>query len=298
MTDRSGPGKPLESAGALEAAIRPLTEFVRLEAAGGTVLICAAAVGLGCGQLAAGGALCVAPRPPDGDPARGRRPLSKPLLLWINDGLMAVFFFLVGLELKREVLEGHPSSLSSAILPALAAVYVLINRGDPDAMAGWAIPATTDFAFALGVLSLLGERVPPVLKAFLLSVAIFNDIGAITIIAIFNTSELAIPPLLIAGVLLAVLFALNRLGVTRRAAYVLVGVALWAAVLESGVHATLAGGGSGDVRPASHRERSKAWRRLAASRSRACPASLGGLRRAPCLRLRERERVAQRALPL
>lgn len=162
---------------------------------------------------------------------------------------MAVFF-LVGLELKREVLEGHLSSLSSASLPAFAAgggmlvpaaVYAAINRGDPAAMTGWAIPAATDIAFALAVLSLLGDRVPPALKAFLLSVAIFDDLRAIVIIAIFYTSELATPPLLVAGVLLGALFALNRLGVTRRAAYVLVGVALWVTVLESGVHATLAG---------------------------------------------------------
>ncbi len=249
MTERSGPGRPLESAGALESAMRPLTEFMRLEAAGGIVLMLAAAVGL-----------IVANSPLEAlygslldlemEIRIGATALSKPLLLWINDGLMAVFFFLVGLELKREVLEGHLSSLSSASLPAFAAaggmlvpaaVYAAINRGDPAAMTGWAIPAATDIAFALAVLSLLGDRVPPALKAFLLSVAIFDDLGAIVIIAIFYTSELATPPLLVAGVLLGALFALNRLGVTRRAAYVLVGVALWVAVLESGVHATLAG---------------------------------------------------------
>ena len=249
MTERSGPGRPLESAGALESAMRPLTEFIRLEAAGGIVLMLAAAVGL-----------IVANSPLEAlygslldlemEIRIGATALSKPLLLWINDGLMAVFFFLVGLELKREVLEGHLSSLSSASLPAFAAaggmlvpaaVYAAINRGDPAAMTGWAIPAATDIAFALAVLSLLGDRVPPALKAFLLSVAIFDDLGAIVIIAIFYTSELATPPLLVAGVLLGALFALNRLGVTRRAAYVLVGVTLWVAVLESGVHATLAG---------------------------------------------------------
>ena len=230
-------------------AVRPLAEFLRLEAAGGIVLMIAAVLGL-----------VIANSPLEGLHASllelemeiriGAAGLSKPLLLWINDGLMAVFFLLIGLELKREVLEGHLSSRAAATLPALAAaggmlvpaaLYALFNRGDPDAMTGWAIPAATDIAFALGVLSLLGDRVPPALKAFLLSVAIFDDIGAIAVIAVFYTSQLTAPPLLAAGILLAVLLVLNRLGVTRRAPYVLLGAALWVAVLESGVHATLAG---------------------------------------------------------
>ncbi len=230
-------------------AVRPLAEFLRLEAAGGIVLMIAAVLGL-----------VIANSPLEGlhtsllelemEIRIGAAGLSKPLLLWINDGLMAVFFLLIGLELKREVLEGHLSSRAAATLPALAAaggmlvpaaLYALFNRGDPDAMTGWAIPAATDIAFALGVLSLLGDRVPPALKAFLLSVAIFDDIGAIAVIAVFYTSQLTAPPLLAAGILLAVLLVLNRLGVTRRAPYVLLGAALWVAVLESGVHATLAG---------------------------------------------------------
>ncbi len=126
--------------------------------------------------------------------------LAKPLILWINDGLMAVFFLLVGLELKREVLEGHLSSLGKAALPAFAAaggmalpilLFVWLNQGDPDAMRGWAIPAATDIAFALGILSLMGDRVPSSLKALLLSVAVFDDLGAITIIALFYTYELS-----------------------------------------------------------------------------------------------------------
>lgn len=176
--------------------------------------------------------------------------LAKPLLLWINDGLMAVFFFLIGMELKREVLEGHLSSLRQASLPAFAAVggmlipaliYVYFNRGDATALNGWAIPTATDIAFALGVLSLLGDRVPPALKAFLLSVAIFDDLGAIVVIAAFYTAELSTGSLILAGVLTSLLLLLNRLGVTRPTAYILIGIPLWIAVLKSGVHATLAG---------------------------------------------------------
>ena len=246
MTKRSELG---EAGGVLQTAKRSLAEFLRLEAAGGIVLMFAAVVGLAVANSPLGpfyGSLLDL----EMEIRIGAASLSKPLLLWINDGLMAVFFFLVGLELKREVLEGHLSSPAAASLPALAAVggmlvpagfYYLFNRGDQAAMTGWAIPAATDIAFALGVLSLLGNRVPPALKAFLLSVAIFDDIGAIAIIAVFYTSDLNAAPLLMAAVPLAGLFALNRLGVTRRAAYVLVGTALWLAVLESGVHATLAG---------------------------------------------------------
>lgn len=180
----------------------------------------------------------------------GSAGIEKPLLLWINDGLMAVFFLLVGLELKREVLEGHLSSLRKALLPGFAAVggmllpagiYAALNAGDPIAMKGWAIPAATDIAFALGILSLLGDRVPPALKAFLLSVAIFDDLGAIIIIALFYTAELSIPALATGALLVLGLVALNRSGVRRPAAYFILGIPLWVAVLKSGVHATLAG---------------------------------------------------------
>ena len=176
--------------------------------------------------------------------------IAKPLLLWINDGLMAVFFFLVGLELKREMLEGHLSSVRRASLPALAALggmlapaalYAILNRGDAAAMRGWAIPAATDIAFALGVLSLLGNRVPAALKAFLLSVAIFDDLGAIVVIAVFYTTGLSLLALGLAALFLTGLVVLNRSGVTRLAPYILLGVPLWVAVLKSGVHATLAG---------------------------------------------------------
>jgi NhaA family Na+:H+ antiporter len=176
--------------------------------------------------------------------------IAKPLLLWINDGLMAVFFFLVGLELKREALEGELASPAQVLLPALAAaggmalpaaIYLWINWGDPLTARGWAIPTATDIAFALGVLSLLGNRVPAGLKVFLLTLAILDDVGAIVIIALFYTDNLAAGSLGIAGVALAGLLALNRGKVQRATPYLLVGLVLWASVLKSGVHATLAG---------------------------------------------------------
>src|SRR5882724_10646178 len=182
--------------------------------------------------------------------AFGTLGLSKPLLLWINDGLMAIFFLQVGLEIKREFLEGELSSLRQAMLPAIAAVggmvvpaiiYVLCNLGDPIALRGWAIPSATDIAFAMGVLSLLGARVPIGLKVFLLALAIFDDLGAIVIIAIFYTANLSLVSLLLAAGVLVVMLALNRLGVTRIAPYALLGIVLWVCVLKSGVHATLAG---------------------------------------------------------
>lgn len=176
--------------------------------------------------------------------------IAKPLLLWVNDGLMAIFFFLVGLEVKREVMIGHLSTFSQVLLPAIAAVggmaipalvYVLFNAGDDFAMSGWAIPTATDIAFALGILSLLGNRVPVSLKIFLMALAIIDDLGAIIIIALFYTSELSTASIAIAGMALVVLFVLNRLNVNRKAAYILVGMILWVSVLKSGVHATLAG---------------------------------------------------------
>jgi Na+:H+ antiporter, NhaA family len=176
--------------------------------------------------------------------------LDKPLLLWINDGLMAIFFFLVGLEIKRELLQGELSTVSQATLPALAAVggmavpaliYTAINFGDPVGMRGWAIPAATDIAFAVGVLALLGDRVPSSLKIFLLALAILDDLGAIIIIAVFYTDQLSWTSLALAAAGIIVLWVMNRRGVLRVSAYVLVGIFIWVCVLKSGVHATLAG---------------------------------------------------------
>ncbi len=176
--------------------------------------------------------------------------IAKPLLLWINDGLMAIFFFMVGLEIKREVIEGSLSDRSKLAVPALAAVggmvvpaliYSYFNWGDEAAMQGWAIPMATDIAFALGILSLLGPRVPVQLKVFLLALAIIDDLGAIIVIALFFTSQLSISSLVIAAVMISLLFVMNRKGVVNNTAYVLVGLVLWTAVLKSGVHATLAG---------------------------------------------------------
>lgn len=175
--------------------------------------------------------------------------LSKPLLLWINDGLMAVFFFVVGLEIKRELLVGELSNPRQALFPILAAlggmlvpalVYIAFNLDGPGE-AGWAIPMATDIAFALGVLSLLGKRAPFGLKVFLTAVAIVDDIGAVLVIALFYSHELAWTSLVLAGAVLAMLILLNRMTVRNPALYALLGVVLWLAFLQSGIHATIAG---------------------------------------------------------
>ncbi len=176
--------------------------------------------------------------------------IAKPLLLWINDGLMAVFFFFIGLEVKREVLVGQLSTREQVILPGIAAlggmvvpalIYILINIGDATALNGWAIPAATDIAFALGILALLGSRVPASLKIFLLALAIMDDLGAIVIIALFYSGDLSTWMLVLAAICLIVLTVLNRRGVESTAPYLWVGAFLWIFVLKSGVHATLAG---------------------------------------------------------
>ncbi|MCW5699589.1 MAG: Na+/H+ antiporter NhaA [Rhodospirillales bacterium] len=226
-----------------------LRDFFRMEASGGILLVVAAAV-----------AVLVANSPADDVylafrelPVQirvGAVDIDKPLLLWINDGLMAVFFFLVGLEVKREFLEGELSTPSQAMLPGVAAIggmivpaliYAAFNMGSPENLNGWAIPAATDIGFALGVLALLGRRVPLSLKILLTAIAIFDDLGAIIIIAVFYTAQLSMEALGIAGVAFALLIALNLFGVTRTGPYVFLGVLMWVAVLKSGVHATLAG---------------------------------------------------------
>jgi Na+:H+ antiporter, NhaA family len=176
--------------------------------------------------------------------------IDKPLYHWVSDGLMAIFFLVVGLEVKREILEGHLSTVRQVILPAIAAIggviapaliYTAFNSGDPVAMRGWAIPTATDIAFALGILSLLGNRVPVSLKIFLMALAIIDDLAAIVIIALFYTAELSLLSISIASIAVAVLVTFNRLGLTRKSLYFAVGVVLWVSVLKSGVHATLAG---------------------------------------------------------
>lgn len=176
--------------------------------------------------------------------------LKKPLIVWVNDLWMAVFFLLVGLEIKREFVAGELASLKQAVLPAVAAlggmvvpalIYVGFNWSDAQALRGWAIPAATDIAFAIGILMLLGSRVPTSLKIFLTAVAIIDDLGAIVVIALFYTHQLSLPMMAAAGGCLFLLWALNFSGVTRSDVFLAVGLLLWLCVLKSGVHATLAG---------------------------------------------------------
>lgn len=194
----------------------------------------------------------------------GELHIAKPLLLWVNDGLMAIFFFLIGLEVKREVMEGHLSSLKQVTLPAIAAlggmaipalVFIAFNKGESFAMNGWAIPTATDIAFALGILSLLGSRVPASLKIFLMALAIIDDLGAIVIIALFYTSDLSTLSISIAAISLLILFLMNRMDVAIKSAYILVGIVLWVSVLKSGVHATLAGVALAFMIPLSSRDK-------------------------------------------
>jgi len=180
----------------------------------------------------------------------GALDISKNLLLWINDALMALFFLVIGLEVKRELMVGELASRDKAIFPVIAAIggmalpaliFLLFNHGDEIARNGWAIPTATDIAFALGVLALLGSRVPVALKVFLMALAIIDDLGAIVIIALFYTSDLSVLSLCVAAGAIVVLALLNRFNVRRISVYILVGIVLWTAVLKSGVHATLAG---------------------------------------------------------
>jgi NhaA family Na+:H+ antiporter len=229
--------------------IDKLKEFLRLEAASGVLLLIAAILAMVAENSPADVLYDALLEIPVAIQFGGFE-ISKPLLLWINDGLMAVFFFLIGLEVKREILAGELSEPSRLVLPIIAAVggmavpatiYSVINWGDPVAMKGWAIPSATDIAFALGVLALLGSRVPQALKLFLMTLAIIDDLGAIIIIALFYTADLSVTSLLIAVVAVTALFALNRKGVLSLTPYLFIGFVLWAAVLKSGVHATLAG---------------------------------------------------------
>ncbi len=226
-----------------------IKNFLQMESAGGLVLMAGAALALVAANSPLAGYYDLFIETPV-EVRIGAFEIAKPLLLWVNDGLMAVFFFLVGLEVKRELLEGELSRPANVMLPALGAVggivapvglYVLFNYGDTVGMNGWAIPAATDIAFALGILMLLGKRVPVSLKIFLVSLAIFDDLGAIVIIAIFYSSKLSMNALAIASVCLLILAYLNWRHVSSVSAYILVGIVMWVAVLKSGVHATLAG---------------------------------------------------------
>ncbi len=226
-----------------------IRDFFRMEAAGGIILVIAAALAVVVSNSPLAGLYDAFLNLPT-QVRVGALDIDKPLLLWINDGLMAVFFFLVGLEIKRELLEGELSTISQAALPAVAAVggmavpaliYVLINLGQPQNLNGWAIPAATDIAFALGVMALLGNKVPLSLKVLLTAIAVFDDLGAIIVIALFYTADLSLLSLYLALGGLAILVALNLLGVTRTAPYIVIGVLIWVCVLKSGVHATLAG---------------------------------------------------------
>ena len=226
-----------------------LRDFLKLESSAGILLVVAAIAALLASNSPAAGLyqrvfdvpLAV---------SLGDLSIAKPMLLWINDGLMAIFFLLIGLEVKREVLEGQLRSKEQVLLPAVAglggfvvpaAIYSALNWGNAETINGWAIPAATDIAFALGVLSVLGSRVPLALKVFLTTIAIFDDIAAILVIAVFYTADLSVLSLVLAGIGALILLGLNRWGVTSTAAYLLVGTFVWTCVLKSGVHATLAG---------------------------------------------------------
>jgi len=226
-----------------------LTSFLKSESAGGVMLMMAALL-----------AMVVANSPLQSYYALfldtpvevrvGALQVAKPLLLWINDGLMALFFFLIGLELKRELIEGELADKRNIVLPLVGAVggmfipaliYIYFNIGDATTIQGWAIPAATDIAFALGVLALLGSRVPVSIKIFLTSLAIFDDIGAVLIIAAFYTADISVVSLVVVACCVFVLFLLNQRGVDVKSVYILIGVIMWVATLKSGVHATLAG---------------------------------------------------------
>lgn len=227
-----------------------LHRFFQNEASGGIILILAAAIAMLLANLGVTRDLYHAFLETPVELRVGVLEINKNMLLWINDALMAVFFLLVGLEVKRELIQGSLASRQRAAFPVIAAIggmvvpaliYLAFNYQDPVARDGWAIPAATDIAFALGVLALLGNRVPMALKIFLMALAIIDDLGAIVIIALFYTSELSMLSLGVAAAAIAALALLNIFNVRRIGIYVLVGMVLWTAVLKSGVHATLAG---------------------------------------------------------
>ncbi len=218
-----------------------IRDFFKMESAGGILLVIAAAIAMVVANTGFGESY---------NNVLHTYVFGMSVSHWINDGLMAIFFLLIGLEVKRELLEGALKSKETAIFPAIAAVggmlapaliYILFNYGDPQAMQGWAIPAATDIAFALGIMALLGKRVPISLKVFLLALAIIDDLGVVVIIALFYSGDLSTLALTIGFIMTGVLFMMNSKNVTKLPYYVVAGLILWIAVLKSGVHATLAG---------------------------------------------------------
>ena len=228
---------------------RVLNNFLDMESAAGILLMIAAGLAIAVANsplLAVYDLLLDTPV----EVRVGALKIAKPLLLWINDGLMALFFLLVGLELKRELLDGELSQPANVVLPAVGGIggiaipvliYWFVSRDDPTALRGWAIPAATDIAFALGILMLLGSRVPVSLKVFLVSLAIFDDLSAILIIAVFYSADLSLTALLAAAACVVVLGVMSWRGVSSISSYFVIGFIMWVAVLKSGVHATLAG---------------------------------------------------------
>lgn len=226
-----------------------LTTFFKMESAGGLLLIAATIIALVCANTPLSTLYDLFLDTPV-EIRIGAFYIAKPLLLWINDGLMAVFFFLVGLELKKELLEGELRDPKNIILPGVGAiggmlvpalVYVYFNYDDPVALDGWAIPAATDIAFALGILTLLGSRVPISIKIFLTSLAIFDDVGAIIIIAMFYTAKISVTAMIFVMCCIPILWILNRQNVVSKSIYITIGLIMWASMLKSGVHATLTG---------------------------------------------------------
>jgi len=227
-----------------------LKKLLKNDATGGVVLIVAAAVAMFLANNASTQQDYQAILAMPVQFRFGALEINKDLLLWINDALMALFFLMIGLEVKRELMMGSLKGRERAMFPLIAAlggmvapglIYAALNHSDPLAIHGWAIPAATDIAFALGILALLGSRVPPALKMFLMALAVIDDLGAIVIIAFFYTNDLSLTSLAVAAASIVVLAILNLCGVRKTSVYLLVGMVLWVAVLKSGVHATLAG---------------------------------------------------------
>lgn len=242
------PGGQTTKKGSGERLMRPIQDFIKAETSGGILLMFSAIAALALANSALASAyngfwhtkLTI---------SLGSFHLTKPLILWLDEGLMSLFFLVVGLEIKREIIEGELASIKHAALPIAGAIggmavpaiiYALINAGGAGA-GGWGIPMATDIAFSLGVLALLGRRVPLALKTFVVALAIVDDIGAVLVIAFFYTSKISLEALLASAIIVAALVIVNKLGIRNPVAYFLLGALLWLALLKSGVHATLAG---------------------------------------------------------